>query len=626
MLKKLVSIRNVGPFKDSVAVGNPKLARHTLIVGANGIGKTTLCSVLRSVKSGDPSHITGRKTLGVDEPPTVELSFSDGKKHFDGKAWSAVYPAIAIFDSVFVSENVYSGDVVDIDHTRNLSRVMRAEGVRLAKEDTFLAALSRLNAIELSAAEKAILPHVPMGMDLTEFVDLPPDPDLDARIAEQESIVAAVHQAKEISERPPLAVIEMPAVPEEFAGLRPALLDAKDRASLEAIRLDTLFDVAAEAYELARARAQEIIEASLDLNAVIPAKKAKTEAADVQAAEAELARLNAIKVRHVDPLASLCTDYVRVAAVEKDIAKQKAAVRAQLDEQAGKMMEPFEGLVNEYLDAFNASFRITGTAHGYSGGTAKSNYQMVIDGVAFDLGDAATSPDKPSFKNTLSSGDRTTLALAFFLATLEQDQALADKIVVFDDPCNSQDAFRQRQSVHEITKVAGKCAQVIVLSHDASFLKAIWDKAPPADRVALTLADHLAQGSKIMPVDLEGACQGRTETDIDDLQTYATTGEGKHTDLIGKMRRVLETHCWTTYPASFEPGQDWLGEIVEKIRKDGDKHLAKDLYDELDQIREYTARYHHAEGSSFGTPGQIEPAELTDYIRRTLKVVNSLQA
>jgi wobble nucleotide-excising tRNase len=36
-----------------------------------------------------------------------------------------------------------------------------------------------------------------------------------------------------------------------------------------------------------------------------------------------------------------------------------------------------------------------------------------------------TPTSQPSFKNTLSAGDRTTLALAFFLAQAEQDQALA---------------------------------------------------------------------------------------------------------------------------------------------------------------------------------------------------------
>jgi wobble nucleotide-excising tRNase len=45
----------------------------------------------------------------------------------------------------------------------------------------------------------------------------------------------------------------------------------------------------------------------------------------------------------------------------------------------------------------------------------------------------------PSFRNTLSAGDRNALALAFFFASLERDPQRAQKIVVIDDPISSLD-------------------------------------------------------------------------------------------------------------------------------------------------------------------------------------------
>ena len=48
MLKKIIAIKNVGRFRNSAATGNPQLGKYTLILGANGFGKTTICSVLRS--------------------------------------------------------------------------------------------------------------------------------------------------------------------------------------------------------------------------------------------------------------------------------------------------------------------------------------------------------------------------------------------------------------------------------------------------------------------------------------------------------------------------------------------------------------------------------------------------
>lgn len=169
------------------------------------------------------------------------------------------------------------------------------------------------------------------------------------------------------------------------------------------------------------------------------------------------------------------------------------------------------------------------------------------------------------------------------------------------------------------------CTQIIVLSHDATFLKLIWDKSPVAERIALQIADHRAQGSKIMPVDIEQACRGRTATDVDDLQAYLTTGAGGMLDIIRKMRVVLETHCQGTYSGCFLVG-DWLGDMVRKIREGGDAHPAQALYDELDQINSYTSQYHHGEDVADSTPDQIDPTELTGFTRRTLRIVNAIQA
>ena len=763
MLRKIISIRNVGRFRNSAAPGNPELSPYTLIVGANGFGKTTLCAVLRSLNTGDPAHIAGRRTLGVEEQPTVELLLPGGQTRFDGVAWSATHPPLAILDDVFVAENVHSGEVVEIDHRRNLYRVIIGEeGVRLAEEDASLAGQSREKTGEITATARAIQLHIPAGMTLDAFLALPADPEIDARISEQEHAVEAVRQAQQINDRPQLSEIGIPSLPDELVALLArtiddiaqdaethlaehlaahcmeadggnwiaeglehangktcpfcgqdirgltlvaayravfsdrykalrdeitamrnqiaeqfgdgaigrlntraeqnkgtvefwsrfctfdpehlavsddipgairalgqatvALLDRKGRAPLEPIHPDSAFDTAAATYTATQAKVQEINEAIRFVNALVAAKKDETGAANVQAAEAELVRRRAIKVRHAEPVAGLCSDHVGLTGARDAIERRKDKVRAQLNAHARMVMRPYEQHINHYLDAFNAGFRITETTHGYPGGTAASTYRLVINNTAIDLGDGRTPPDRASFKNTLSSGDRTTLALAFFLAHLERDQNLAAKTVVFDDPFSSQDAFRRRQTVHEITRVGRSCTQVIVLSHDATFLKQVWDKAPAAERVALTLADHRAQGTKIMPVDLERACQGRTATDIDDLLTYLTAGAGAPLDLIRKMRAVLETHCWTTYPACFQTGQDWLGEIVRKIRGDGDQHPAFALYDELDQINDYTGEHHHGEDMADATPDQIDLQELTGYVKRTLRVVNALQA
>ena len=762
MLKKIVAIKNVGRFRNSAAPGNPQLSKHTLILGANGYGKTTFCAILRSLQTGDASHVLGRRTLGTTEAPTVELLLDAAPSRFNGTAWSAVHPAIAIFDGMFVAENVHSGEVVEIDHKRNLYRVIIGEdGVRLAEEDAKLAADSRTKTGEISTAAKAIQPHVPPGMKLEAFVSLTATADIDAQVAEQERTVAAIRQAGAIKDRAVLSEFALPILPEGFAALllrtiddiaqdaerrlaehlaahgmaadggnwiaegvnhagndtcpfcgqdirglpliaafravfsdrykalgtdiaamrtqvaklfgdamlarfdtlaeqnkggaefwgnyctfdsasiafppdisaaardiglaALALLDRKIRAPLDTVQLDEDYTTALAGYDAAGIQAKAVNTAIRAVNALIAAKKAETGAADAKIAENELALRKAIKTRHTEAVATLCNDHTRLVAAKDDIDRRKEAARGRLDAHTTGVVKPYERRINDYLVAFNAGFTITETKHSYPGGIATSSYQLVINNTAIDVGDGKTPTNQPSFKNTLSSGDRTTLALAFFLAHLEKDQALAQKIVVFDDPFNSQDAFRRRQTVHEIMKVARKCAQVIVLSHDATFLKQVWDKVPAAERGSLIIVDQRSQGSKIMPVDLEKACLGRTATDIDDLQTYLATGAGALVDIIRKMRVVLETYCRTTYSASFA-AEDWLGDIVRKIREGGDAHPAHALYDELDQINDYTKQYHHGEDVDDLTPDQIDPTELTGFTKRTLRIVNALQA
>src|SRR5205085_2398910 len=88
-----------------------------------------------------------------------------------------------------------------------------------------------------------------------------------------------------------------------------------------------------------------------------------------------------------------------------------------------------------------------------------------------------TTPEsgKPSFRTTLSSGDRSTLALAFFFASLDHDPDLAARIVVIDDPITSLDDHRSLTTGHEIRRLVQRTSQVIILCHSKPFLCRLWE-------------------------------------------------------------------------------------------------------------------------------------------------------
>lgn len=196
MLKKFISIKNVGRFKSYGAGGDVELKRYNLFFAENGRGKTTLCAILRSLQSGNAAYVLGRTTLGGTDAPDIRILSDGATLAFTAGAWNNTVADIAIFDSTFVSENVFSGDSVDIDHKRSLYRVIVGkDGVALAKQIEDLDAASRAKASEVKEKAAPIQAHVPKGMTLDAFLALKEDAAIDEKIAAKEKELEAVRQA-----------------------------------------------------------------------------------------------------------------------------------------------------------------------------------------------------------------------------------------------------------------------------------------------------------------------------------------------------------------------------------------------------------------------------------------------
>ena len=760
MLKKVIGLKNVGRFRDSRSRVVPELLKYVFILGANGFGKTTLCAVLRSVQTGESKFVTGRHTLAARDLPEVDLLTDKRPVHFDGITWDSTIPEIAIFDSVFVAENVHSGDAVEVDHRRNLYRVIIGEaGVALAHEDRQLVADIRAKTSEISTIKNIIESNNPSDINLKAFLELVSDPDIDSKIMHQTQTVAAFRQAQEIRAHSLFGELKLPVLPDQLEALLAStietiaedatkrvaehlaqhqmadetwvatgvehiadsrcpfcgqtvdglalvaayrslfsdsyralqmelrevratltrefgdgaigrlntqqaenradlefwrryetlnagdlelsadladamvdlretalvLLDHKIRAPLESVHPDVAFTQARDAFNRVCGEVAVVNTAIRQANSVITNRKDVTAGGEVKAAEADLNRLRAVQKRHEPAIAQMCADYKRLQDEKDELERRKQRIRTKLDEHTNNVIKPYELRINKLLANFNAGFTIAEMKHSYAGGVASSSYQLVINDVRVEVGDSKTDWHEASFKNTLSAGDRATLSLALFLVQIEQDPYLNDKIVVFDDPFSSQDAFRRQQTIHEILEVGKGCAQVIVLSHDACFLRRIWDKCPADQRMALQISDMRALGSKIGPCDIEEASKGRIQGELDDLHAFLDTGAGEPRDVARKLRIVLETHCRVNYPGFFG-SSDTLGSIVGTIRTTGTQHPAYDLLGELDQINQYSREEHHGQDPTVAGSSQLDETELKGFVARTLKLVNAIQA
>jgi wobble nucleotide-excising tRNase len=256
----------------------------------------------------------------------------------------------------------------------------------------------------------------------------------------------------------------------------------------------------------------------------------------------------------------------------------------------------------------------------FAGGKASSTYQLELNQTTLDIGDARTPRGKPCFRTALSTGDKSTLALAFFLARLEQED-ISHKCVVIDDPMSSFDSFRTACTKDEIIKVVDRAAQTVVMSHDAVFLKSIYDAA---DRKNLT-ALHIVRSGETYLVDewkLEDYFLHQSHHDYFLLREYLNAGpkDGDLTSVARAIRPYLEGHLRNMFPTEF-PGNEWLGDFIAKIR-DAPATAAlarlKPKLTELEALNDYSKGTHHA-GQVAGAPPN--DAELRTWVERTIAFV-----
>ena len=218
-IKKITKINYVGKFKKASIKGG-EYRKYTLVYGGNGRGKTTICSIFRSLQINDPTHINRRRTFKATSPCEVQILLDAGIVNFNGTKWAAHHADIHIFDHQFVLDNVHTGNDVGIDQRRNFYRIIVGpKGVALATEIDALDTAATVAQTAINAEKKALQQHVPKGMTLETWLALPADPDIATKITAAKAAVVAAENATEIATRSSLTPISVPALPADFASI-----------------------------------------------------------------------------------------------------------------------------------------------------------------------------------------------------------------------------------------------------------------------------------------------------------------------------------------------------------------------------------------------------------------------
>jgi len=758
MLKKVVAIKNVGRFRNCGTSGDVELRRATLVFVPNARGKTTLCDILRSLRTGDGAYILGRRTLGSPDEPLVSILTDNGLRTFKQGAWSSSYPDLDIYDGRFVHDNVHAGECVGHDQRRNLYDVILGEEGVALKEACDKCDADGREAIRVEKEkEAAVQKLVPQGMTVQKFLSLEVDPAVDANVEAARKSVALLEESTKVQQKPLLASVELPVLP---AGLDALLaktiedvsanaedtirvhmaqhmsqadqawldrgselmsggacpfcaqsvngnalivayrthfaasyrnlkaevaawpvkvqcfadnsaffvmkqtMDANTRLleeweayltterlaelDLEAVRapfvqLKALVEQAIESKLKAPlekvdiAAGRKALEGKLGtatelaktynnaverINDALRAKKEESRGGNLAEAKQELVTLQATKARHSPEAQSVC-DALGVARKNQQASELlKTATKLKLEEYSKDVFQRYQGRINDLLKKFGTSFRIWNTMAEYPGGKPRTSYCLTIETLGggsekVELGDAKTPLGQPSFKNTLSAGDKSALALAFFLAQVEASPHLAKKVVVLDDPFTSQDRSRMVCTQQSIRKLAEKALQVVVLSHDPRFLKLVWDELPAATRNSIQLTEL----GGVMAWDIESEVMEEYYQNFVTLWKYCEYRDGNPQNVVKTIRTLLEQYLRWKLPKHFDP-KGWLGDYVKAIVEAASGTMlahAQCIAEELGDIKDYCKRFHHPQGEPTGELADAD--EVAAYGRRAIELV-----
>ncbi|HEY5804840.1 MAG TPA: AAA family ATPase [Lysobacter sp.] len=392
-------------------------------------------------------------------------------------------------------------------------------------------------------------------------------------------------------------------------------LAAKQAAPLEGGMLLEAALAAIAAYEAAKVDITACSDSLLACNAQIALVKERAATANVAALTSDLTRRRSTRARHSAAVAPHCAAYLAEKGAKTQTEGLRDQARDALNNYRQNIFPAYQGVINDYLGRFNAGFRLDQVDSVNTRGGSACSYSVLINNAAVPQ----TADAGPSFRNTLSAGDRSALALAFFFASLEQDQQLAQKIVVIDDPMTSLDEHRSLTTVQEIRRLLPRVAQVIVLSHSKPFLCNLWEGASTADRSAIRLV-RAAAGSTFAPWDVRQDCitehDRRHELVTGYLQAADPTVERQ---VAAALRQILEAFVRVAYPATFQPGGllgPFIGICEQRVSTPAQILGQADIA-ELRALLDYANLFHHDSNPAWATQ-VINDQALVNFAQRTL--------
>lgn len=412
---------------------------------------------------------------------------------------------------------------------------------------------------------------------------------------------------------------------EKVLSLIEAHLRRKELNPLERLQMKSDLLVAFRSFSFTLEAMKKYNQSIENINKKIDDKKRSLKDSNLDEIERNLELLKNKKIRSKPEVNKLCNYHKQLIKCKINLTKKKDTARTFLDSYTSDIFNEYESSINEYLETCGAGFKIEEVKPNYSGGKASVIYRLLIRGKKVDLSTPKNAKHCPCFKNTLSEGDKSTLAFIFFLAKLDRDPNICNKVIIFDDPVSSLDGHRRSFTQQQIIRLSQCCKQVIILTHDLYLARQIFDNA----RVEINTLQIKRKGdiSVIEKWNIEADIRSDYFKNYDVISEYLENGfrDSNHLVQVARcIRPLLEGYLRTKFPKEFSQSE-WLGDFLKKIREaqSGDPlfSMESELI-ELDDINAYSKKYHHDQNPGADSE-HITDAELKSYARRVINVIQS---
>jgi wobble nucleotide-excising tRNase len=353
----------------------------------------------------------------------------------------------------------------------------------------------------------------------------------------------------------------------------------------------------------------------VDWDIKISELKRAVESPDILGAQAKVDRILCRIARGTESAKGAVAEWQNRRSAKKAHEEEKAQAREALDKYSAGIPVWLIKSVNEHLKGCATYFKLASIKHVYAGATPRFEYVIEMRGRPVDL--TGKVVDDITFGTALSQGDKSALAFAFFLARLENDPALPEQTIVFDDPLSSLDSTRRRYTRRKIAELAEKAAQLVLLTHEEATVADVADLLKESECCLLQFKEK-ADFSVILRTSVKELTASEYLKCFDRMQHFLF-GDGIPESVVKDVRPYLEMNLRYRFPEHLGP--EPLGKMIGQIRSAGctsNLHRLQSQLKVLEEINDYCTDHSHGDGALENVE-KILPSDLKQIINNALE-------